>query len=184
MTHTKSDLESEAMGDVETADATAHVKLRWLLVVGLLAGTAVLFVMGSISGIVGGGLTDWGKGAGGLGGWADLSMTFFSLVVGLAAAVATFRARRSVRLAIAVFFTGLLIGVGYLYLAHLGDPCDRGWWNASSTIGTTRLCAPRGDIADRYHLLLHGLFGVVSAGIAVFIYRRKGLLERWRPGQP
>jgi hypothetical protein len=157
---------------------THQVKLRFLLVGGLLAGTVVLFVMGSISGIVGGGLTDWGSGAGGLGGWADLSMTFFSLVVGLAAAVATFRARRSTRLAIAVFFTGLLIGVGYLNLAHLGDPCARGWWDASTTIGPTRLCAPRGDIADRFHLLLHGLFGVASAGLAVFIYRRKGLLDR------
>lgn len=61
------------------------VNLRRLLVLGLLAGTLVLFAMGSVAAVAGGGLAKLGSGAGGLDGWADLSMTLFSLGVGLAA---------------------------------------------------------------------------------------------------
>jgi len=168
------------MNDVKVEGPTMSARLRWLLVVGLLTANVVWFVMGSIAGIVGGGLTDWGKGPGGLGGWADYSMTLFSLVVGSAAAIATFRRRRSVMLAVAVFLTGFLIGGGFLTLAHLLDPCDRGWWDYFTTIGDTRLCRADGAIADRFHLVHHAIFGVTSAAIAVFIYRRRNLIDRWR----
>ena len=160
--------------------STLAVRLRWLLVIGLLMITTVWLAMGSIAGVVGGTLIKWGRGAGGLGGWADLSMTIFGLIIGLAAAIATFRVRRSVKLSVSVFFTGLLIGVGYLNVAHLFDPCDRGWWDSSSTVGNASLCSTYGDISVRFHLLLHGTFGVLSAAIAVFVYRRMDLLERWR----
>ena len=155
-------------------------RLRWLLVIGLLAANVVFLTLGVIAAAVGGDLTDWGNGAGGLNGWADLSMTFFSLTVGLAAAVATFRERRSILLAVAVFATGLLVGTGFLIGGHLADPCANGWWDTATRVGNTRLCHyPRGDIAERFHLLLHGTFGVLSAGAAAFIYRRKNLFT-WR----
>ena len=168
------------MEEPKTEATPTPVLLRRLLVIGLLVITVVWLLMGSIAGVVGGGLINWGKGAGGLGGWADLSMTLFSLAIGLAAAVATFRTRRSVRLAVAIFFTGILVGVGYLTVAHLFDPCDRGWWDSSSSVGSVSLCSPRGDISLRFHLLLHGTFGVISAAAAVWVYRRMNLLNRWR----
>lgn len=90
------------------------VNLRRLLVLGLLAGTLVLFAMGSVAAVAGGELAKRGSGAGGLDGWADLSMKLFSLGVGLAAGIATYREGRSRAVSIAVFATGLLVGVGYL----------------------------------------------------------------------
>ena len=165
------------------------VNLRRLLVLGLLAGTLVLFAMGSLAAVAGGGLSDWGKGAGGLGGWADLSITFFSLGVGSAAGIATFREGRSKAVSVAVFATGLLVGVGFLMGGHLLDPCARGWLDFGDRLGDALLCNSRsiapfsapstasgGDIATRFHLLLHATTGVVSASVAVFIYRRKNLL--------
>jgi len=154
-------------------------RLRWLLVMGILAANLVLVAMGLAAGIVGGELTKWGSGAGGLDGWADLSQTLFSLVVGGAAAVATYRERRSLLVAVAVFFTGLLIGVGYLVAAHIADPCVRGWWDSVTAIGDTSLCDSHGEIAQRFHLLLHATFGVLSAGIAAVIYRGAGLFVWW-----
>ena len=156
-------------------------RLRWLLVMGLLAANVAFFTLGAIAAAVGGDLSEWGKGPGGLGGWADFSMTLFSFSVGLAAAVATFRERRSILVAGAVFATGLLVGTGFLTGGHLADPCDRGWWDGASAIGDAPLCDSLGDIALRFHLLLHGIFGVLSAGAAAFIYRRKNLFVWWPP---
>ncbi len=153
---------------------------RWLLVVGLLAANVVFLALGAIAAAVGGDLTDWGNGLGGLNGWADLSMTLFSLTVGLAAAVATFLERRSILVAVAVFATGLLVGTGFLIGGHLADPCANGWWDTATRVGNTRLCHyPRGDIAERFHLLLHGSTGVLTAGIAAVIYRRANLIVWW-----
>lgn len=153
------------------------VNLRRLLVLGLLAGTLVLFAMGSVAAVAGGELAKWGSGAGGLDGWADLSMTLFSLGVGLAAGIATYREGRSRAVSIAVFATGLLVGVGYLVGGHLLDPCVRGWWGFGDKVGEALLCDSSGDIALRFHLLLHATTGVLSAGVAVLIYRRKNLLS-------
>jgi hypothetical protein len=158
--------------------STAAVNLRWALVIGLLAWNLILFAMGSLAAAFGGGLSDWGKGAGGLDGWADLSMTIFSFAVGLPAAIATFREDRSISRAVGVFATGLLVGTGYLTGGHLVDPCDRGWWGFSTDLGDTRLCSSNGDIAIRFHLLLHATLGVVSALVAVVIYRRRNLFVR------
>lgn len=160
--------------------ATA-ARTRWLLVIGLLALNLAFLAMGSLAAVVGGALTDWGSGAGGLGGWADGSITIFSIVVGIAAGVATAREGRSIPVVLAVLATGLLIGVGFLAGGHLFDPCDRGWWKFSTTIGGTPLCSTRGDIAQRFHLLLHALLGVSTALIAVFVYRRRGLFQWWPP---
>jgi hypothetical protein len=55
----------------------------------------------------------------------------------------------------------------------MADPCVRGWWDYYD--GDTSLCHSRGDIAQRFHLLLHATFGVLSAGIAAVIYRRADL---------
>lgn len=158
---------------------TVAARMRWILVVGLLATTIVMFVLGSIAAAVGGDLEDWGDGAGGLGGWPDLFMTFFSFLVGLAAAIATFRERRSVLLSVAVFATGLLISTGYLVLAHLADPCVRGWWDSDTSVGDAGMCSPIDEIASRFHLLLHGSFGMLAAGVAAVIYRRTDLTEWW-----
>jgi hypothetical protein len=154
-------------------------RLRWLLVMGLLAANLVLLAMGLTAGIVGGELTTWGSGAGGLDGWADLSQTLFSLVVGGAAAVATYRERHSILVAVAVFLTGILIGVGYLVAAHIADPCELGWWDSATAIGDTSLCDSHGGVAQRFHLLLHATFGALSAGIAAVIYRRADLFVWW-----
>lgn len=123
----------------------------------------------------------WGNGAGGLDGWADGLETIFSLVVGAAAGIATIREGRSIWLAIGVGITGLLIGVGYLFVGHLVDPCDRGWWDSSTRFGDTAACAGRGDIAEQYHLLLHAILGVISAGVAALVYRHWRLFGWWRP---
>ena len=76
--------------DVRPAHAprgsTTAPRLRWVLVVGLLAANLLVFVLGVIAAAVGGGLSDWGNGAGGLGGWANELMTYFSLLVGFAVA--------------------------------------------------------------------------------------------------
>jgi hypothetical protein len=169
---------------LEKADTRRFItaaRLRWLLVVGLLAANVVFFAMGSLAAAVGGGLTDWGNGAGGLGGWADGSITIFSIVVGIAAGLATFREGRSIPVAMAVLVTGLLIGVGFLEGGHLVDPCARGWWDFSNTVGDTRLCSTRGDIDERFHLLLHASIGVLAASIAAFVYRRRSLFGWWPP---
>ena len=50
-------------------------------------------------------------------------MTYFSFLIGLAAAIATFRERRAVLVSVAVFATGLLISTGTLEVGHLLD-----WW--------------------------------------------------------
>jgi hypothetical protein len=161
-----------------TQKSTTATKLRWLLVVGLLAANLAFFGMGCLAAVVGRGLGDWGNGAGGLGGYANEFMTYFSFVAGLAAAIATFKERHTVLLAVAVFATGLIVSTAFLDLAHLADPCARGWWGFSATIGDTRLCSPHGEIAVRFHLL-HGAFGVLAAGVAAVIYRRGYLLEWW-----
>jgi hypothetical protein len=161
-------------------EATA-ARLRWLLVVGLLAANVVLLAMGLLAAAFGGRLTSWGSGAGGLDGWADLSQTMFSLVVGVLAGIATIREGRSIWLAAGVGITGLLIGTGYLLLSHLVDPCARGWWDSSTSFGDTAACAGAGDIAERFHLLLHAVFGVISAGVAALIYRHRRLFGWWPP---
>ena len=61
--------------------ATLAARLRWLLVVGLLFANTVWFTMGLVAAAFGGSLTGWGSGAGGLGGWPDLSQTIFSLLL-------------------------------------------------------------------------------------------------------
>jgi len=160
--------------------ATAF-RLRWLLVVGLLVINLVLLVLGLLAAVFGGGLTDWGSGAGGLGGWADGSMTIFSLSFGLAAGIATFRSGGSIRLSVIVFATGILVGVGFLTGGHLLDPCDRGWWDFNSKAGDTRLCSARSDIALRFHLLLHAIVGTASAIVALALYRGRGLIGWWPP---
>jgi hypothetical protein len=164
-----------------TTRSTRAARLRWLLVVGLLAANVVLLVMGLLAAVFGGRLTGWGNGAGGLDGWADGLETIFSLVVGAAAGIATIREGRSIWLAIGVGITGLLIGVGYLFVGHLVDPCDRGWWDSSTRFGDTAACAGRGDIAEQYHLLLHAILGVISAGVAALVYRHWRLFGWWRP---
>ena len=156
-------------------------RLRWLLIVGLVVANLVFFALGVIAAVVGGDLAILGRGAGGLDGWADLSITFFSLTIGLAAAIATFRERRSILGAFGVFATGILVGVGFLNVAHLADPCVRGWFDAASTFDNSSLCGG-GDIAQRFHLLLHGAFGALSAGVAAVIYRRRSLFAWWPPG--
>jgi hypothetical protein len=172
----------EDIGQVHAARRSIMApRLRWLLVIGLMAANLVVFAMGVLAAVVGGGLSDWGNGAGGLGGWADLSMTFFSFLIGLAAAIATFKERRAVLVSGAVFATGLLISTGFLEFGHLMDPCDRGWWDSSTTVGGERLCSPYGDIAVRFHLLLHGASGVLAAILAAVIYRRKNLFAWWPP---
>ena len=169
------------MGHAEGQTSTTAVNLRWALVMGLLAWNLILFAMGSLAAALGGGLSDWGKGAGGLGGWADLSMTISSFAIGLPVAIATFRENRSVRLAVGVFATGLLVGTGYLEGGHLVDPCARAWWGFSTELGGTKLCSSNGDIAVRFHLLLHATVGVVAALVAVVIYRRRNLFGWWPP---
>ncbi len=169
----------EVVRRTEGHKSTLAAMLRWLLVVGLLAGNLALLAMGLLAAAVGGGLTVWGSGAGGLDGWPDLSMTVFSLVVGVAAAAATYRERRSILIAVAVLATGFLIGTVYLMVAHLADPCDRNWWDSATTVGDTPLCSPFGDIAERFHLLLHATFGALAASAAALIYRRKSLFDWW-----
>jgi hypothetical protein len=170
--------------DTETPGSTSAARLRWLLVVGLLVANVVLLAMGSLAAALGGGLSSWGNGAGGLNGWADLSQTIFSLVIGVAAGVATFREGRAIPVAVAVFATGLLIGVGYLIGGHLMDPCDRGWWDARSRIGDQPLCERFGlelSVHTRFHLLLHATLGVLSCAVAVVLYRRTRLIGWWPP---
>ena len=169
------------MGDVEGRISPTAVTLRWTLVMGLLAWNLLLLAMGSLAAAAGGELSDWGKGAGGLGGWADLSMTIFSFAVGLPAAIATFRENRSIPIAVGVFATGLLVGIGYLEGGHLVDSCARGWWDSLTQVRGTRPCSSRGDIAVRFHLLLHAILGVVSAGMALVIYRRRNMFGWWPP---
>jgi hypothetical protein len=156
-------------------------RLRWLLVIGLLLINLALLAMGSLAAAVGGGLSDWGRGAGGLDGWADGSMTIFSLTIGLVAGTATFRSGGSIRLSVIVFATGLLVGIGFLTGGHLLDPCDRGWWDFSSKAGGTRLCSARGDIALRFHLFLHAIVGTASATVALALYRARDLFGWWPP---
>lgn len=173
------------------------VKLRRLLVLGVLAGYLVLFAMGSIAAVAGGELSAWGNGAGGLDGRADSYVTFFSLGVGLAAGIVTYRQGRSRAVSVAVFATGLLVSIGYFFGGHLLDPCARGWLVFGDTVGDAFLCSSRtiasfsepvtasgGDIATRFHLLLHATTGVLSASVAVWIYRWKNLLRGERISTP
>jgi hypothetical protein len=155
--------------------ALMAARLRWVLVIGLLVANVVFFALGAIAGFVGGDLVHWGNGAGGLGGWASRSTDYFSIVVGLAAGVATFREGRSIRVSFAVGVTGLLIGAGFFFGGHLADPCDNGWWDAATLNGEPMLCW-LGGIATRFHLLLHGILGGLSAAVAAFIYRRHNLI--------
>ncbi len=163
--------------DNEGRRSTTAARLRWLLVIGLLAANLFLFAMGSLAAIRGGGLSDWGSGAGGLGGWPNEFMTYFSFVIGLAAGIATFRERRTILVAVGVFATGLIISTVFLDVAHLVDPCARNWWDFSTTVGDTRMCSPQGEVAVRFHLLLHGAFGALAAGTAAVIYQRKNLFD-------
>ncbi|MDH5521405.1 MAG: hypothetical protein OEZ14_12830 [Acidimicrobiia bacterium] len=169
------------MTDYEGQRSATAAKLRWLLVVGLLVANLLLFAMGSVAAIRGGELSDWGSGAGGLGGWPNEFMTYFSFVIGLAAGIATFRERRTILVAVGVFATGLIISTVFLDVAHLVDPCARNWWDFSTTVGDTRMCSPQGEVAVRFHLLLHGAFGALAAGMAAVIYRRKNLFDWWPP---
>ncbi|WP_436792859.1 hypothetical protein [Actinospongicola halichondriae] len=86
-------------------------------------------------------------------------------------------------LSVAVLATGILIGAGYLIVAHLFDPCSRGWWDFSTTVGDTELCSVQGEIAQRFHLLLHAFLGVMSASVAAIVYRRARLFGWWPPGK-
>ena len=56
--------------DSRQADAarssTTAPRLRWVLVVGLLVANSLFFALGVLAAVVGGSLSDWGKGAGGL----------------------------------------------------------------------------------------------------------------------
>jgi len=96
--------------------------------------------------------------------------------VGLAAATTTFRAGRRIRVAVVVFATGPLIGTAYLVGAHLADPCDRGWWDFDSELVGARLCSRRGEITQRFHLLLHGTTGVLAAAVAATLFRPTRLI--------
>lgn len=168
-----------------TGESTTAPRLRWLLVIGLLTANLLVFAMGVLAAVAGGSLSEWGEGAGGLDGWANELMTYFSFLIGLAAAVATFRERRAVLVSTAVFATGLLISTGFLEIGHVLDPCARGWWDFSTTVGDERLCSTQGEIAVRFHLLLHGASGALAATIAAVIYKRTNLFGWWPPeGRP
>jgi hypothetical protein len=173
---------SDEVMQVDSARASPiAARLRWLLVIGLLAANLLLFALGSLAAVVGRGLSDWGDGAGGLDGWANELTTYFGYLVGLAAAIATFRERRKVLVAVAVFATGPLISTGFLDAAHLLDPCARDWWDLTTTVGETPVCSVGGEIAVRFHLLLHGIFGVLAAAVAAVIYKRTNLINWWPP---
>ena len=165
--------------------STAAPRLRWLLVVGLLVANICFLALGALAAIAGGSYADLGSGAGGLGGWANELMSYFAILVGLAAAVTTVREGRSVLVGVAVFATGILVATGFLEVGHLLDPCARGWWGRTTTVGGAPLCSAQGEIALRFHLLLHGGSGVLAAGVAVAIHRRARLFEWWPPeGRP
>lgn len=169
------------MAGIDGQLLAAAPRLRWLLVIGLLVVNLLLLAVGSLAAIRGGALSDWGSGAGGLGGWPNEFMTYFSFAIGLAAGIATFKERRTFLVAVGVFATGLIISTVFLDVAHLADPCARNWWDFSTKVGNARMCSPQGDIAVRFHLLLHGAFGVLAAGTAAVIYRRKNLFDWWPP---
>jgi hypothetical protein len=42
------------------------------------------------------------------------------------------------------------------------------------------LCSSQGEIAQRFHLLLHGIAGVVAAAIAATLFHRTRLID-WSP---
>jgi hypothetical protein len=93
--------------------------------------------------------------------------------------------RRTVLVYVAAFATGLLISTGFLEVGHLLDPCERGWWDFATKVGDERLCSPEGEIAVRFHHLLHGASGALAATVAAVIYRRLNLFDWWPPeGRP
>ena len=46
-------------------------------------------------------------------------------------------------------------------------------------VGGARLCSGQGEIAQRFHLLLHGIAGVLAAAVAAALFHRTRLISWW-----
>ncbi len=136
-------------------------------------------VGGIAAAAVGGSLTDLGSGYGGLYGVPDISLSAVALFMGIPAAVIIRRrlGPETGRMRIAVLVIGgvWVVAFGYSMVAHMTDPCDNGWFDAQSQIGSQPLCERFGSELSwntRFHLLAHAAPAAVLLGVYIYIIKR------------
>jgi hypothetical protein len=138
-------------------------------------------VLGVLAAGLGAFLTPLGSGLGG--GWGvpalalNLAMLLGAPSLPLAGADLA-RGRREGAGRMLAFWGPLLIGAGFIGIAHAVDPCLRGVWTLGSYLGSIPLCElfwPEINIHTRFHLLLH------AAPAAVLVVLYWAALKRWHP---
>ena len=118
--------------------------VRWMIL-SLTVVIVLSVVAGVAATVVGGSLTRFGDGFGGLYGAPALLLTFIALMVGIPATIIVTKRLgpddRRLRAGVVVLVGVWVIGVGYAQIAHSIDPCANGWWDARSRVGSRSLVA-------------------------------------------
>lgn len=147
----------------------------FMLVVG------VALIAGITAAVLGGSFSRLGGGYGGLWGVPALLLTFSALVFGVIAAAKIARGLGPgdgrLRIALLVVVGVWVVAIGYAEVAHQIDPCARGWWDASSRLGSQPLCerfGPELNWHTRFHLLAHVVPAALLLGLYILVMRRWG----------
>lgn len=128
-----------------------------LVVLNIAIGT----IAGLIAALFGGSLTVWGSGFGGgyaLPGLVNTLALVLSLPAFIYGIFLLFRREDGAIKYILVFLGVFLVGLGYVVIPHMLDPCVQGIWTATSRYQDIRLCEYFGtelNIHTRFHLFWH-----------------------------
>jgi len=145
--------------------------------VGLVVVTAL--VGGGAAAAFGGSLSRLGEGYGGLWGWPALVLSLLALALGISAAISIARSlgpeAGRLRIALLVVVGVWVVAIGYSEVAHVVDPCVRGWWDGQSRVGSQPLCERFGSELNwntRFHLLAHAVPAAVLLGLYLWVLHR------------
>lgn len=148
-----------------------------LVVVGLLV--VIALVGGVAAALFGGSLSELGEGYGGLWGWPATILPLIALVLGVTAAIKISRdlgpGSGRLRIALLVVVGVWVVAIGYSEVAHIADPCVRGWWDEQSKLGSQPLCErfeAELNWNTRFHLLAHAVPAALLLGLYLWAVHR------------
>lgn len=157
-----------ALPTSETRSAKLSRGAARLSIITITAVLGVAVVVGAAAAVIGGPLGEVGSGASGLWGVPQLTLVGVAVFVALPGAVITLLAPVPHRfLRSALLLVGpVAIAAAFFVVPHMLDPCAGGRWTLGSHAGDVPLCEAWGggiNIAERFHLVLHGIVGSVVA---------------------
>lgn len=137
----------------------------------VITTVAICLILGLAAAVIGGSLSSFGDGPGGLWGIPGLVLFLLSLV-GVVSAIGI---RSDLPLTAATLIGPLVVAIAFFFIAHGLDPCVTGTWNLSTELGSGRACqfyGPYLNVASRFHLLLHALVAVPATVLYWLVLKR------------